>query len=98
MVSKSGVTGRIVDERHSSDIQGDQIEGQKGVTPIIVDEFNFSDIQQDQIEGESGVSRDIVDELHSGISKDIKWKVKVVLLELSLMNFILGISTRSNAR
>ena len=95
MVSKSGVTGRIIDERHSSDIQGDQLEG---VTPIIIDEFNFSDIQQDQIEGESGVTGDIVDELHSGISKDIKWKVKVVLLELSLMNFILGISTRSNAK
>ena len=26
-----------------------------------------------------------------GMSKDIKWKVKVVLLEVSLMNFILRI-------
>ena len=39
---------------------------------------------------ESGVTRSIIDERHS--SGLIKWKVKVVLLEVSLMNFILGIS------
>ena len=42
------------------------------------------------MEGESGVTRSIIDELHS--SNMIKWKVKVVLLEVSLMSFILSLS------
>ena len=41
------------------------------------------------MEGESGVTRSIVDELHS--SDMVKRKVKVVLLEVSLMNFIVWI-------
>ena len=32
MEGKSGVTQSIVDEVHSSDIQGDQMEGESGVT------------------------------------------------------------------
>ena len=42
------------------------------------------------MEGESGFTRSIIDELLS--SDMIKWKVKVDFLEVSLMNFILGIS------
>ena len=42
------------------------------------------------MEGEGGVSRSIIDDLHS--SDMIKLKVNVVLLKLSLMNFILRIS------
>ena len=42
------------------------------------------------MEGESVVTRSIIDEIHS--FDMIKWKVKVVLLEVSLMNFILWIS------
>ena len=42
------------------------------------------------MEGQSGVTRSIIDELHS--SDMVKRKVKVVLLEVLLMNFILGIS------
>ena len=41
------------------------------------------------MEGESGVTRGIIDELHS--SDMVNWNIKVVLLEVSLMNFILGI-------
>ena len=44
------------------------------------------------MEGGSGVSRGMIDELFLRISNDIKWKLKVVVLEVSLMNFILGIS------
>ena len=44
------------------------------------------------MEGQSGVSRRIIDGLLFRISNEIKWKVKVVLLEVSLMNFILLIS------
>ena len=32
MEGKSGVTESIIDELHSSDIRGDQIEGESGVT------------------------------------------------------------------
>ena len=42
------------------------------------------------MEGESGVTRSIIDEL---LSSDMsKWKLKVVLLEVSLINLILMIS------
>ena len=44
------------------------------------------------MEGESGVSRSITDEFILGMSNEVKWKGKVVLLEVSLMNFILCIS------
>ena len=32
MEGKSGVTRSIIDERHSVEIQGDQMEGESGVT------------------------------------------------------------------
>ena len=40
MESESGVTRSIVDEPHSSDIQGDQMEGASGVTRSILDELH----------------------------------------------------------
>ena len=51
MERKSGVTRSIVDELHSSDIQGDQMVGESGVTQSIIDEFNCWDIQGDQMAG-----------------------------------------------
>ena len=42
------------------------------------------------MEGEVRVPRSIIDELHS--SHMAKWKGKVVLREVSLMNFVLAIS------
>ena len=39
MKSESGVTRSINDERGSSDIQGDQMEGENGVTRSIIDEL-----------------------------------------------------------
>ena len=70
MEDKIGVTGRIIDERH------------------------FSHIQRDQMEGENVVTRSVIDELEISkeISKEIKWKEKVMLLEIPLTNFILQIS------
>ena len=38
MERESGVTRSIIDEVHSSDIQGDQMEGESGVTRGIFDE------------------------------------------------------------
>ena len=69
MDGESGVSGSIIDEIHSPDIQRDQTEGEDRVTRSIIDELHSSDIHKDQMEGES-----------------------VVLLEVSSVNFILGIS------
>ena len=45
MEGESGVTRRIIDELHSSDIQGDQMEGESGVIRSIIDELHSSDIE-----------------------------------------------------
>ena len=44
------------------------------------------------MEGGSSVTRSIIDELHSWHIERDQMEVKVALLEVSLMNFILGIS------
>ena len=49
MVSESGGTRSIIDEIHSWDIQGDQVEGGSGVTRSIIDETHSWDIQRDQV-------------------------------------------------
>ena len=72
MVDGSGVTRSIVDELHSSDIQGDQMVGESGVTRSIIDELHSSDIQRHQMEGESGFTRNFMMNLILGISKEIK--------------------------
>ena len=66
------------------------MEDEGGVTRSIIDELHSSDIEGDQMEGESGVTRSIIDERHS--ANLAKCRVKVVLLEKLLMNFILGLS------
>ena len=65
------------------------MESERGITPSIIDELHSSDITRDQMHGESGGTQSIIDEVHS--SDMIKWKVKVVLLEVSLPHFILRI-------
>ena len=42
MEGESGVTRRIIDELHSSYIQGYQREGESGTTRSIIDELNSS--------------------------------------------------------
>ena len=44
MKGESGVTGSIIDEFHSRDIEGDQKEGENGVTRSIIDDAYSSDI------------------------------------------------------
>ena len=68
------------------------MEGESCIKRSIIDEISCLDIQLEQNEGEGGVTRIIIDEVHS--SDMVKWKVKVVLPEVSLMNFILRISKR----
>ena len=41
MEAESGVTRSIIDELHSSDIQGDQIQDEGGATGRIFDEIHF---------------------------------------------------------
>ena len=45
MVGERGVTRIIIDEVHSSDIQGDKMEGESGVTRSIIYDHYSSDIQ-----------------------------------------------------
>ena len=68
------------------------MEDENGVTGIIIDELHSWDIQGYQMERERGATRSIIDELHSSDIQEIKWNVKVVLLEVSLMNFIFRLS------
>ena len=41
------MTRSIIDEPHSYDIQGDQMEGESSVKQSIIDEFHSRDIQED---------------------------------------------------
>ena len=41
MESESGVTLRIIDELHSPDIEGNQMECESGVTRSLIDEIYF---------------------------------------------------------
>ena len=88
MEGQSGVTRSIIDELNSSDIQGDEMEGESGGTRSIIGELHSWNIQRVEMEGEGGVTRSIIDELYS--ANMAKSNVKVVLLEVLLMNFILG--------
>ena len=45
MKGECGVTRTIIDELHSSDIQGDQMEGESGVTRSIIKELHSLGIQ-----------------------------------------------------
>ena len=65
MDDERGVTRSIIDEVHSSDNKGDQMQFESGVTRSITDQLHFLYIEGDQMEGESGLTRSIVDELHS---------------------------------
>ena len=67
------------------------MEGESGVIRSIFDELHSLDIQGDQKEGESGVTRSIIDERNSSDIEGYQMKLKVVLLEVSLMNFVLWI-------
>ena len=83
----------MIDElnSYSWDVQVDQMEDCGGVTRSFIDELHSWDIQGDQMEGESMA---LLEESFMSyilrISKEMKWKMKVVLLEVSLMNFFFG--------
>ena len=72
MERESGVTRSLINELHSSDIQGDQMEGEDGVSRSIIDELHSSDMQGDQMEGENGVLEVSLMNFILRISKQIK--------------------------
>ena len=47
MEDESGVTRSTIDEFHSSDTEGDQMERQSDVTRSIIDKVHSWDIQRD---------------------------------------------------
>ena len=65
------------------------MKGESGVIQSIIDELHSWDIQGDEMERESGVTPSINMNFILWISKQTKYKLKVVLLEVSLMNAIL---------
>ena len=69
------------------------MERESGVDRSIIDELHYSDIQADQMDGESCVTRSIIDEVDSWfIEGDQMEGGSMLLLEVSSMKFILGIS------
>ena len=68
------------------------MEAESGVTRSIIDELRSWDILVDQMQGENGALEVPLMNFILRKSKEIKWKVNVVLLEVPLMNFILRIS------
>ena len=82
MEGEKGGSRSIFDEIQSPDIQGGEIEGQSGVTESIINELHSSDIQ-----GDKGKVKVVLFEVSlitflPWISKEINWKVKMVLLEV----------------
>ena len=93
MEGESGDTRSIIDEVHSWDIQGDQMEGE---SMVLLKESSMNLILGVSMEikwkGKVGLQQASLMNFIPKISKEIKCKVKVVLFEVSLMKFILGIS------
>ena len=65
------------------------MERESGVTRSFIDQLHSWHIQRDQMQGGSFLLEVSLTNFIHRISKEIKFKVKVVLLEVSLMNFIL---------
>ena len=69
------------------------MEGQYGITRSIIDEIHSWNIQGDEIEGEIMVLLEVsLMNFILRIFQEIKWKVNLMFLEVSLMKFIIGIS------
>ena len=72
MEGESGVTGSIIDDLHSWDIQPDQMEGEIGLPRSIIDDLHCSFMEIDQMEGEIWVTQRIIMKFILCISKEIK--------------------------
>ena len=99
MEGESGISGSIMDELHSWDIQRDQTERESMVL-LEVTSMNVIFGINKEIKWKVKVVLVEVSSMNFilGISKEIKWKVSVVLFEVSLMKFILGISKETKGK
>ena len=70
------------------------MEGESGVIRNIIDKLPSSNIALDEMGGESGLTGSVIDYFYSWNIQGDKRKLKVVLLEFSLMNFNLRISNK----
>ena len=71
------------------------MEGESAVARSIIDELDSMDTQGDILEGENGVTRGIIHELHACVIQGDQMEGEsMVLLEVSLINFILRISNK----
>ena len=90
MERSSGITLSIIDELHSWDIYGDQIEGESMVLREVLLMHLILAISSDiKWNAQVVLLEASLMNFFLRICNEIKWKVKVVLLEESLMNFIL---------
>ena len=94
MEGESGVTRSIIDERHSWDTQGDQMEGESGALEVFLKSFILGIFKEIKRKVNVVLLEVSLMNFIFRIPKEIKRKVKVVLLEVTLMNFILGISKK----
>ena len=59
------------------------MEGESCFSRVVIDELHSSYIQGDEMEGESGVLLEVsLKNFILLMSKEMKWKVKVVILEV----------------
>ena len=76
MEGESDITRNIVDDLHSSDIQGGQMEGKSSFTRSIIDELHSWDVHRNQMADESVFLQVSLMNFIFRISKEIKYKVK----------------------
>ena len=84
METESGVTRRIIEELHSSDIQGDQREGEIVLLELSLMNFILGISKEIKCKVKVVLLEVALENFIRRISKEIKWKVKVVLLEVSI--------------
>ena len=95
MEGESGVTRGFMDEFHSWDIQGDQMEGERIVLPEVSSMNLILGISK-EMKGKVKVvllEGSLMNFIFP-ISNEIKWKVKVALLEVSMMSSFFRYPTR----
>ena len=99
MEGETGFTRSIIDELHSSVIQGVQMGGESGVTRSILDELHSSDIEQGPMEGKLVLLQVSLMNLILRIPNKIKWKMEAWCYpKYRRLTSFLAYTRRSNGR
>ena len=98
MNGERGVTQSIIDELHSWDIQGDQMEGESGALEVSLMNFILRTSKEVKWKVKLELLEVSLKNLILRIKKDLKFKLKVVLLKVSLMKITLGISKENKRK